>query len=180
MPMLKITQYEYTKPIVSTAIAVVVFLVLVYIIKRLTKRYAKKSHLSEHRTNLITKYIDIFMFIPFIIVIIAIWGVNPEDLYVLFSSTFAVIGVAFFAQWSILSNITSGVILFFTFPFRIGDVIKIHDKDFPIEAQIEDIKAFHTILRTLEGELITYPNSLLLQKAVTIVPLKHEEKEFFD
>jgi small-conductance mechanosensitive channel len=110
----------------------------------------------------------------------AIWGVKPDQLFAVFSTTFAVIGVAFFAQWSILSNITSGMILFFSFPFRIGDVIKIHDKDFPLEAQIEDIKAFHTILRTLEGELITYPNSLLLQKAVTIVPLKHEEKEFYD
>jgi hypothetical protein len=30
----------------------------------------------------------------------------------------------------ILSNITSGVILFF--PFKMGDTIKIHDKDFPM------------------------------------------------
>ena len=43
-------------------------------------------------------------------------------------------GVAMFAQWSILSNITSGIILFFSFPFKIGDLILIHDKDFPIEA----------------------------------------------
>lgn len=55
-----------------------------------------------------------------------------------------------------------------------------HDKDFPVEGQIEDIKAFHTILRTKEGEIITYPNSLLLQKGVSIVPVKHDEKEFYD
>jgi len=164
----------------STAITIAVFLLLNFIIKKLIKRYADKSHLSEHRTNLIVKYIDIFMLILFVVIIIAIWGVKADQLFAVFSTTFAVIGVALFAQWSILSNITSGMILFFSFPFRIGDVIKIHDKDFPIEAQIEDIKAFHTILRTLEGELITYPNSLLLQKAVTIVPLKHEEKEFYD
>jgi hypothetical protein len=28
--------------------------------------------------------------------------------------------VYMFAQWSILSNITSGIILFFSFPFKIG------------------------------------------------------------
>lgn len=171
---------EYFRQGLSTVITLVIFLVLSYIIKNITRRYAAASHLSEHRTNLISKYLDIFMSILFFIVIFAIWGVKTEDLYAVFSTTFAVIGVAFFAQWSILSNITSGVILFFSFPFRIGDVIKIHDKDFPIEAQIEDIKAFHTILRTLEGELITYPNSLLLQKSVTIVPLKQEQKDFFD
>jgi hypothetical protein len=61
-----------------------------------------------------------------------------------------------FATWSILSNITAGVILFFFFPFRIGDTIKIHDKDFPIEAEIDDINAFHVFLITAEGEKITY------------------------
>ncbi|MEL1244575.1 mechanosensitive ion channel domain-containing protein [Flavobacterium sp. DGU11] len=178
--MKEFQHYLYYKEILRTVITVIVFIALSQIIKRLTKRYARTAHLSEHRTNLITKYIDIFMMILFAVVMIAIWGVNSKDLYLVFSSTFAVIGVAFFAQWSILSNITSGMILFFTFPFRIGDVIRVHDKDFPIEAQIEDIKAFHTILRTRSGELITYPNSLLLQKGVSIIPIKQEDKEFYD
>ena len=39
----------------------------------------------------------------------------------------------------------------------------------PIEALIEDIKAFHLHLRTDEGELITYPNNLILQKAVSLI-----------
>lgn len=173
-------EHEYFNPGLSTAITIVVFILLSFLIKKITKRYARASHLSEHRTNLISKYTDVFMVIIFCLVILAIWGIKSSQLLAFFSTTFAVIGVAFFAQWSILSNITAGIILFFSFPFRIGDVIKIHDKDFPIEAQIEDIKAFHTILRTLEGEMITYPNSLLLQKSVTIVPLKQEEKEFYD
>ena len=91
------------------------------------------------------------------------------DLALIFSSVFAVIGVALFAIWSILSNITSGIIMFFNFPYKIGDKIKIHDKDMPIEALIEDIKAFHLHLRTDDGELITYPNNLILQKAVSLV-----------
>jgi small-conductance mechanosensitive channel len=62
-----------------------------------------------------------------------------------------------FAQWSILSNITSGI-LFFSFPFKI-DIIRIHDKDFPIVAEIEDIRAFHVALKTKEGEMIIYPNN---------------------
>lgn len=171
---------EYLKQGISTIIAVVIFIILNFIVKKVTKRYANSSGLSEHRTNLIGKYIDIFMSIIFFVAILTIWGVDGNNVYVVVSSTFAVIGVAFFAQWSILSNITSGIILFFTFPFRIGDFIKIHDKDFPVEAQIEDIKAFHTLLRTREGELLTYPNSLLLQKAVGIVTTNYEEKEFYD
>jgi len=173
-------EQQYYSQIIGTAITIAVFIVLNLVVKRLTKKYAKSSHLSEHRTNLISKYIDYFMTALFCVIIIAVWGINTEDLFGFISTTLTIIGVAFFAQWSILSNITSGMILFFSFPYRIGDFIKIHDKDYPVEAQIEDIKTFHTILRTREGELITYPNSLLLQKGVSIVPLKQEDKEFFD
>lgn len=172
--------HEYFKEALGTIIILSVFLIVSFLIRKIIKRYAKSANLGEHRSNLIAKYIDIFLMILFVIAVIAIWGVDKKNLYTVFSATFAVIGVAFFAQWSILSNITSGVILFFTFPFRIGDVIRIMDKDFPIEAQIEDIKAFHTILKTREGDIITYPNSLLLQKGITIVPIKQEDKEFFD
>ncbi|ALM47665.1 mechanosensitive ion channel protein MscS [Flavobacterium psychrophilum] len=171
---------EVYNEVIGTLITTVVFIILSVIIKKLIKRYARASHLSEHRTNLISKYIDFFMMAVYIVIIIAVWGLKAENLFQYLGGILTIIGVAFFAQWSILSNITSGIILFFSFPFRIGDVIKVHDKDFPIEAQIEDIKAFHTILRTRDGELITYPNSLLLQKGVSIVPLKQEDKEFYD
>ena len=47
--------------------------------------------------------------------------------------------------------------------------IKIHDKDFPIIAEIEDIRAFHVSLITEEGEMIVYPNNLLFQKGISII-----------
>lgn len=74
-----------------------------------------------------------------------------------------------FATWSILSNITAGIILFFSFPFKIGDRIRIMDNDLPDEADILDIKAFHIYLRKDNGELVTYPNNLLLQKGVALI-----------
>lgn len=171
---------EYHIEIIRTIITLAVFILLGYLVKRIIKRYARASHLSEHRSNLISKYINFFMLSLLAVIIFAIWGIRSNDILTFMGGTLTVIGVAFFAQWSILSNITSGIILFFSFPFRIGDFIKVHDKDFPVEAQIEDIKAFHTILRTRDGELITYPNSLLLQKAVSIVPIKQEDREFYD
>jgi small-conductance mechanosensitive channel len=81
----------------------------------------------------------------------------------------AVIGVALFAQWSMLSNITAGVIIFFSAPYKIGDYISIIDKDMPIEAMVEGVYTFYTHLRTKDGIKHVFPNSLLLQKAVTIL-----------
>ena len=59
--------------------------------------------------------------------------------------------------------------MFFSFPYKVGDKIKIHDKDYPIEAVIEDIRAFQLILREDNGDLVTYPNNLIIQKAVTLI-----------
>lgn len=173
-------EHEFYSEAIITLITSGVFIIVGYIIKRLMKSYARAAHLSEHRTNLIAKYINFFLIILYIVIIIAVWGLEAKSIFGYITGALTVIGVAFFAQWSILSNITSGIILFFSFPFRIGDVIKVHDKDFPIEGQIEDIKAFHTILKTRDGEIITYPNNLLLQKGVSIVPIRQEDKEFYD
>jgi small-conductance mechanosensitive channel len=171
---------EYSQEILTTIILLITLAALRVIIAQLVRRYASTSHLLEHRTNLVIKYIHILMNILITISLIVIWGVDTKDIFITVSSIATVIGVAMFAQWSILSNITSGMILFFSFPFRIGDTIKIHDKDFPIEAVIEDINAFHVNLKTKEGEKIIYPNNLLLQKGISITPHVFEDKEFFD
>ncbi len=171
---------ENTPKIVSTVILLVCVTIIRFIITALIKRYAKHAEINEHRAILVSKYISIVIMAMTLAGVFMIWGVRTNDIYIAFTSVITIIGVAFFAQWSILSNITAGIILFFSFPFKIGDTIRIHDKDFPLEGEIDDIKAFHTYLRTKEGELVTYPNNLLLQKGVSIVNTTREEREFMD
>ena len=172
--------HEYTRELIATGILGILLILLRIISTKLVRRYAKSNQTLEHRTNLVIKYIHLFINILVIIALIVIWGVQTKDITIALSSITTVVGVAMFAQWSILSNITSGIILFFSFPFKIGDIIKIHDKDFSIEAEIEDIGAFHVFLKTIEGEKIIYPNNLLLQKGISILKNHFENKEFVD
>lgn len=159
----------YSTQLGKTVAIIVILVLLQFILKQAAHKVGKRTEINITRTRLMFKYINILvMLIAFFLFSFA-WGMDLGDLSLIFSSTFAVIGVALFAIWSILSNITSGIIMFFSFPYRIGDKIKIHDKDMPIEAVIEDIRAFHLHLRGDDGELTTYPNNLILQKAVTLV-----------
>ena len=160
---------EFTTELIASGILLLVVICLRLITTKLVKRFAKTTIRLEHRTNLVIKYLHLLTHILGLIAMIIIWGVHPKDIFIAVSSVTTVVGVAMFAQWSILSNITSGVILFFYFPFKIGDIIKIHDKDFPITAEIEDIRAFHVTLKTADGEMIVYPNNLLFQKGISIV-----------
>ena len=171
---------QYLRQEIATGLVILVVIIFRLIVTKAVKSYAKSHTVMEKRTNLVIKYIHLLISILAIISLIVIWGVQKNDILITISSIATVVGVAMFAQWSILSNITSGIILFFSFPFKIGDIIKVHDKDFNIEAEIIDITAFHTDLMTQDGERIVYPNSLLLQKGISIVKPKFEDKEFMD
>ena len=164
---------ELYPELVESVILIIVLILLNLILKRTVRNFTKKIERLEHRTGLIMKHIDFSIYFFAILGFVIIWGLDFRHLGLFMSSIFAVIGIAFFAQWSILSNITSGVIMFFTFPYKIGDYIVIHDKEAPLEGLIEDIKTFHIILHTKNNEIITYPNSMMLQKGVIII--KHEE-----
>lgn len=170
-----INSYRYE--LVYTFGILILLSVIQFLLKKAANKVGKKSEINITRTRLMFKYINILILLIAAFLLSFAWGVGLTQLSLVFSSVFAVIGVALFAIWSILSNITSGIIMFFSFPYKIGDTIKIHDKDLPVEAMIEDIKAFHLHLRTQDGELITYPNNLILQKAVSLIVhnRRHEE-----
>ena len=178
--MLKIIENPYLHEEILTISVLAVFLILKSVIAKIVKKYATLNESLEHRTNLIIKYINILLGILAILSIVIIWGVKRDQILLFISSVFAVVGVASFAQWSILSNITAGIVLFFSYPFKIGDIIKIHDKDFPIEAEIEDIKAFYILLKTIDGETITYPNNLLMQKGISVIKKHRDLTDFTD
>lgn len=170
-------EFIYLHQIIYTIVTLLVLWIFRYILKKAAQKVSQKSDIHITRTRLMFRYINILVVLVATFLLALAWGVGVGDLALLFSSVFAVIGVALFAIWSMLSNITAGIILFFSFPYKIGSRIKIHDKDLPVEAVIEDIKAFHLHLRTMEGELITYPNNLILQKAVSLIEKEYSSDE---
>ncbi len=158
----------YIPQIIATAISILLLVLSRYILNKLLGKYGLLIQKSESRMLQMRRVIFILLNITFLFIIAIIWGVDPKNLLIGLSSIFAIIGVALFAQWSILSNITAGIIMFFTAPFRIGDRIRIIDKDIPIEAIIENIHTFYTHIRTDDNELIVLPNNLFLQKIVSV------------
>lgn len=159
---------EYLPQIIASAIIILLTPSSKYILGKIVKKYGVLTLKSETRMLHVARVINISVNFICIVTLAVIWGVQPQNMLVAVSSIFAVIGVALFAQWSLLSNVTAGIIIFFSTPFRMGDKIHILDKDMPIEATIESILTFYTHLRTDNGELIVIPNSLFLQKMVSV------------
>lgn len=155
--------------LISSVILLIIFIIIRVLLKISIKKIGRKSGINDARIGLIIRYSTFTLLLILILFLAYIFGAELENLAVIFSSIFAIIGIGLFAIWSILSNITSGIIMFFSFPYKVGDKIKIHDKDAPLEGIIEDIRAFQLHLRQDNGDLVTYPNNLILQKAVTLV-----------
>ncbi|MGJ8732363.1 MAG: mechanosensitive ion channel family protein, partial [Cellulophaga sp.] len=107
--------------LINSLICILGFIVLRFVTAKAISKIGRISDINKVRTKLIIRYVTILLMAISFIVLVYIWQVNFEDLGIIFSSVFAVLGVALFASWSILSNVTAGVILFFSFPFKIGD-----------------------------------------------------------
>lgn len=125
---------------------------------------------------MIIKTVHMFSFITLTVLLSAIWGLNQSEITIFVGTIFTALGIAFFAQWSLLSNITSSIILFFNHPVKIGDKIKVLDKESPIEGEVIDLTYFFVYLKTESAEIITIPNSILMQKSFSFIEKNFESK----
>lgn len=98
------------------------------------------------------------------------WGIDFSGLLVLSTSIITVTGVALFASWSLISNITAYFILLTNVSYRRGNYIRILDGDNYIEGVIADLGPFSMRLVTPDRETLMYPNNLILTRPVLLNP----------
>ncbi len=150
----------------SIVICIVVYLFCQRAVSSTIHRLGGAKDVPPSRIKYLAKTANITLFALFVFAVCLVLGLGYGEVSLFLSSAFAVIGVALFAQWSILSNITASMVIFFGFPYRVEDRIKITDADFDLSGTVEEISLFHVLIRTDDGNIITYPNNLILQKPV--------------
>ncbi len=149
-----------------TAVLVVVYIVLRLATLKLLKKIKSNFLYSEGRYRSQKKIFLMLLGILAIIAALIIWGIDKSQLFVFISSVLTIFGIAFFAKWSILSNITASFILFFNHPIKIGDRISVLDKDFNIDGIIKDIGVFYLYIRMENDEIISIPTNIFLDKMI--------------
>lgn len=152
--------------IIETVIALLVFVTIKILIHLYIDRIVSTNVSSKKRSKVVKKAINLIVVSIFLLVIFSIFGVDQSELAVFIGSVLTVIGIALFAQWSILSNITSGIIIFFNHSAKLDDTITIIDKDYEIEGRISDIGLFFVIVKTVDNEQIDIPSNVFLSKMI--------------
>ena len=144
--------------------------ILIYFIVRKTSnkiidKTTQRKFFQKPRAAIVKKAINLVFLIVTISIILTIFGVKQSDLFVYIGSILTVVGVAFFAQWSILSNITSSVIIFFNHNVKLEDTVTIMEgKEYEIKGRVSNIGLFFVTIITADEDEITLPNNIFIQK----------------
>ncbi len=152
--------------IIESVVAIAIYIALRFAVSKSIDQTVERQIMQKTRGKIIKKAFKFLLLLVLLVFAMIVWGVRQSDLIVFISSVLAVVGIALFAQWSVLSNITSGILIFFNHPVKLDDTISIIDKDFQIEGRVSDIGLFFIILKTNEGEQVTVPNSVFIQKMI--------------
>lgn len=166
---------------VLTLVSVGVLVLIKLLVNLIISSYVSKYRYSKPRKVTFSKLVNFILVIAFIISVSFIWNLTFEGLSIFFASFFTVAGIALFGNWSILSNVTASLILFFNYPFKIGDYIKILDGVDSVEGEVVDINLFNIRMLTTDKKTIAFPNNLAMQKAIVKVEkeilIKIEDKK---
>jgi small-conductance mechanosensitive channel len=102
--------------------------------------------------------------------LLIVWGIDFSGLLLISTSLITITGVALFANWSLLSNITAYFILLFQPSYSRGNFIRILEGDNFVEGTISEVNLFNIKLITEDLDIIMYPNNILLTRLIMLNP----------
>jgi small-conductance mechanosensitive channel len=105
-----------------------------------------------------------------LLILVAVWGIQFHSVIIFATTTVTLLGVAFFASWSLLSNVTAYFVILAHPSFRRGNFVRVFENDNYAEGYISELTLFNTRLVTENREVIIYPNSLLLGRPALVNP----------
>ena len=168
---LKQLMTSFSPAIVQMVISAIIILIYIVLSRRIAPflyRTIAASVLKEEMNRRALVVFHILLFLLLVVILSVVWGIDIKGLLVLASSMIAVIGVALFAAWSLLSNITAFFIMLGQRNFAPGAEVKIIDGSNHIEGKVVEINLFSTVLLTKNNDQVVYPNNLIVSRPVVV------------
>ena len=149
-----------------SASVIISLLVLSALSRRVVRRLGQGHGYAPSRIFQVSVLINVTTLILLAFALSAIWGFSGQGFIVFASSVFALVGIALFAAWSLLSNTTAALILFFSAPFRVGDRIRMLDGDNTVTGEVRHMGLMTLTLADADGNLYNIPNNMVFQRTV--------------
>ncbi len=156
--------------IVLSLVLIIIFSFFRRIINPKIEKYVTRDDLKNETLESAVFSLNIFSWLITLVLLLFIWGFDFKTFLALSTGLVALTGAALFASWSILSNVTAFFILLVHKTYKRGNYIRVIEADNYIEGYISELSLFNTKLLTEDGELIVYPNNLLIARPTIINP----------
>lgn len=164
---------EIIVPAVQILLIVLAAWLLQYLLRRIVRRAAEHYQLPDELVVPLKGLIRWFIVAATTLLVLERMGVSATVLWTAFTGFATVAAVAFFAAWSVLSNLFCALLIFTARPFRIGDHIEVLDTAEKPGAvgRVVDINLLYTTLLDHtappgEGAWLQIPNALVFQRVV--------------
>mgnify|MGYP002147691740 CR=1 FL=1 len=141
-------------------------------LRRLVRRASAHYQLPNELVVPVNGLIRWIIIASALLLVLERMGVSATVLWTAFTGFATVGAVAFFAAWSVLSNLFCALLIFTVRPFKIGDYIEVLDTaEKPgAKGQVVDINLLYTTLQEGTAEapaaLLQIPNALIFQRVV--------------
>jgi small-conductance mechanosensitive channel len=142
------------------------------VLRRLIGRVARGYALPLNVVTITRRIVGLLIFGGAVLWSLERFGASGDMLWAAFTSFAAVGAVAFFAAWSVLSNIFCALMIFTTRMFWPGDTVEvIENGEKPgLKGRVLDINLIFTTLEesggVYEGTTLKVPNTMFFQRAV--------------
>lgn len=141
------------------------------VLRRLVGRVGARHDLPPEFAFALRRLSSVLIYAGALLLVLDRLGVSATVLWTAFTGFAAVGAVAFFAAWSVLSNIFCSLLIFTTRPFRLHDRIELLESgDKPgLKGEVVDINLIYTTLQETSEDgfsvVLRVPNSLFFQRA---------------
>ena len=163
---------EIAVPVLQILLIVFVAWLLHRLFKRVIKRASAHYEFPHELLMPINAVVRWLIIAGSVLLILERLGVSASVLWSAFTGFATVGAVAFFAAWSVLSNLFCAFLIFTVGPFRVGDHIEVLDtaENPGALGRVCDINLLYTTLEDATaaepGTMIQIPNSLIFQRVV--------------
>ena len=115
--------------LVITVLIAAIYIILDRFSTPKLKKGADQSHLIDGGATKAIRIARLVTGFVGIVAIVLVWGIEFHSVLIFATTTFTLLGVAFFASWSLLSNVTAHFVLLLQPSFQRGTFIRIIDAD---------------------------------------------------
>ncbi|MFP5466241.1 MAG: mechanosensitive ion channel domain-containing protein [Gammaproteobacteria bacterium] len=177
---------------ISVGLQVVLILLLALLVRSLLHRFINRLGVDKHLPAEMVvggrRLVSILVFGAALLWVLDRLGVSGMVLWTAFTGFAAVAAVAFFAAWSVLSNIFCAILIYTTRPFGLNDEVELLESgDKPgLGGRVLDINLIYTTLEETapdaqhKGSYLRVPNNLFFQRMTRLRTRNPEVESLLD